>query len=147
MAINKGIDDELFKEIVEGTFKTPYHELLGMELLEIGPGKVSVLMRGEDRLLNNLSIIHGGAIASLCDTAMGMAVKSLGALPITVEMKINFLSPSQKDQDIIATGKVIKKGRTLLVTEAEVKSGGKLIVKAMGTFYNMNEANKSNKLS
>jgi len=139
MTINKGIDEELFREITEKAFNSSFQKLLGMELLEVGPGEALVMMRGQKKFLNYLSIVHGGALASLCDTAMGMAVRSLGAFPATVEMKINYISPGKEDQDIYAKGRVLKKGKTLLVTEAELTSGGNLISKAVGTFFNMKE--------
>ena len=138
MAVNRGIDEELFAKLTKNIYNRPFHKMLGMELLEVGPGNVSILMRAEDKLLNHLSILHGGAIASLCDVAMGMAVMSLGIVSATVEMKVNYLAPGKKGRDIVAKGKVIKKGDTLIVAEAELVSEGKLIVKSTGTYYKLN---------
>jgi uncharacterized protein (TIGR00369 family) len=49
----------------------------------------------------------------------------------TVEMKINFLAPA--NHDLIATGRVVKAGRRLVVVSAEVRSGETLVAVAQGS--------------
>ncbi|WP_422444931.1 PaaI family thioesterase [Thermoanaerobacterium sp. DL9XJH110] len=137
-AVNRGIDESLFNEIVEKTFPSPYHLLLGFELIEIERGKAVVRMDAGNELLNAMKIVHGGATASLCDTAMGFAARSLGAVPTTVEMKVNYLAPGLPGEKLTAVGKVIKEGKNLIVTEGEIfDKRGKLIVKSSGTYFDL----------
>lgn len=53
---------------------------------------------------------------------------------LTAEFKVNLLRPVLAEE-IIATGQVVKAGRTLIITEAEVRDAddGKLIAKMLGT--------------
>ena len=67
-------------------------------------------------------VFHGGIISTIADTAAGYAASSLmdaedGVL--TVEYKINFMAPADGDR-ALARGQVLRPGRTLTVTRAEV---------------------------
>jgi len=135
--INKGIKQELFEEIVNKSFNSPYHKLLKFELAELGRGTAAVEMTVGEDVLNALGIVHGGATAGLCDTAMGIAVRSLGAIPTTVEMKVNYLSPGPAGEKLRATGKVIKEGRTIITAEGEIYCKDKLIAKSLGTYFDL----------
>jgi len=141
--INKGINQELFEEIVNKSFNSPYHKLLKFELSELGLGTAEVEMAIEEDVLNGLGIVHGGATASLCDTAMGIAVRSLGAVPTTVEMKVNYLSPGPAGEKLRASGKVIKQGRTIIIAEGEIYCKDKLIAKSIGTYFDLRTACKT----
>lgn len=65
---------------------------------------------------------HGGVIGTLADAAGGYAANSL-LMPdnecLTAEYKINFVAPAIGDT-LIARGKVLKAGRTLVVSSADV---------------------------
>ena len=60
---------------------------------------------------------------------------TLGINPVTVEMKLNYLAPGSVDGKLIAKGKVVKAGRTLVISEGEVYHKDKLIAKSLGTYY------------
>jgi acyl-CoA thioesterase len=135
--VNKGIKQELFEEIVNKSFNSPYHKLLKLELVELGKGMAVVEITVDESILNALGIAHGGATASLCDTAMGVAVRTVGALPTTVEMKVNYLAPGPIKERLRAVGKVIKEGKTIIVAEGEVYCKDRLIVKSLGTYFDL----------
>lgn len=135
--INDGIDEKLFRQIVED-FSSPFHEFMDLKLLEVKKGKVRIEMMGEESFLNGSGIVHGGVTATLCDAAMGYAVRSLGKIPTTVEMKINYLSPALPNKKLNAIGKVIKSGRNFIVVEGEIYCSDKLIIKSLGTYFDLN---------
>jgi uncharacterized protein (TIGR00369 family) len=67
--------------------------------------------------------VHGGIVGMIADSACGYAAYSLmpaSASLVTVEYKINILAPAQGD--LVARGQVVRPGRTLSVTRAEVYS-------------------------
>ena len=67
----------------------PYWEHLGIEMREMNPGHVKLAMKAKQQLIQLAGLLHGGAIASLMDSAMGAAVWSLnmpGARGVTAEM-------------------------------------------------------------
>lgn len=135
--INGGIDEELFKKIVEDDFLSPFHKLLGLELIKVSKGKVTIKMIAKGDFLNGMGVVHGGVTASLCDASMGYAVRSLGKIPTTAEMKVNYLVPALPNKKLIGAGKVIKAGINLLVVEGEVYSGDELILKSLGTYFDL----------
>ncbi len=118
--------------------ESPFYQLIGMELLELRSGYSRFRLNVSRDLQNVSGIVHGGAIASLADASMGVALATLldplVQRPITVEMKINYMAPS-RDGELIAEGRVVQKGFTVTVTGSEVRNDeGTLVALAMGTY-------------
>ncbi|WP_328516529.1 PaaI family thioesterase [Tardiphaga alba] len=66
--------------------------------------------------------VHAGAVSAIADSAAGYSALSLmpdGAGVLTTEFKINLVAPAMGER-IIARGRVIKPGRTLTLTQADV---------------------------
>lgn len=66
--------------------------------------------------------VHGGVVGMIADSAAGYAAMTTvpaSASVLTVEYKMNLLAPADGDK-LIARGKVVKAGRTLVITQAEV---------------------------
>jgi uncharacterized protein (TIGR00369 family) len=66
--------------------------------------------------------VHGGVVGMIADSAAGYAAMTMvppDASVLTVEFKMNLLAPADGDK-LIARGQVIRPGRTLIVTKAEV---------------------------
>src|SRR3954449_10228734 len=73
----------------------------------------------DDRHLNAGGTVHGGAIAALVDSAMGMAVNvgvDENQRPVTVNLSINYLEGGQPGA-LEATATVRKRGRRLIIVE------------------------------
>jgi uncharacterized protein (TIGR00369 family) len=95
---------------------------IGARLRAVGPGWTEVELPHRDELTQQKGYLHGGIIGMIADNACGYAAFSLmpaGASPLTVEYKINILAPGRGDR-YIAEGVVLRAGRTLTVTRAEV---------------------------
>ncbi|MFP5351017.1 MAG: PaaI family thioesterase [Actinomycetota bacterium] len=112
-------------------------EELGIEIVEKGDGTARLTMKAGPGHLNDGGILHGGAIATLADCAMGSALASKldDEAPLTVEAKINYLEPGGEGV-IVALGKVRRKGKRFTVLEAEVfqEENGDHIAYATATF-------------
>ncbi len=66
--------------------------------------------------------VHGGVVGMIADSAGGYAAMTctpLGASVLSVEYKLNFLAPA-KGESLLARGSVVRQGRSLIVTQAEV---------------------------
>lgn len=135
MAIDKTEDITLINDILKESVKAPFNEKLGVKLIEAQKGRAVLELDAKQGLTNGLGIIHGGVTASLCDNAMGFAAMTLGIIPVTVEMKLNFLSPGSIEGTLVAKGRIVKEGRTLIIGEGEVYNGDKLIAKSLGTYF------------
>jgi uncharacterized protein (TIGR00369 family) len=115
-----------------------FRDLLGMDGPTTTEGRARVALRADERHLNPSGSVHGGAIATLVDVAMGAAVQSMSRddeTPVTIEMKVNYLEPGHTGL-LVAVANVRKRGRRLTVVRAEVvqDGGGEVVALAAGTF-------------
>lgn len=95
---------------------------IGAELAVVAPGYCEIRMPYEKALTQQHGYIHGGALATIADSAAGYAAFSLMSAedsPLTVEYKLNILRPGVGEL-FVAKGRVIKPGRTLTVVNADV---------------------------
>jgi uncharacterized protein (TIGR00369 family) len=115
----------------------PFAKLLGIEVEDVSPGIATLGFAIRDNLKQNNGVVHGGAIASLVDTATALAIISL--LPpdekaTTVDLTISYLRPLRNGR-AHATARVIRAGRRLIVVSAELLDDeGKLIATALTTY-------------
>lgn len=95
---------------------------IGARLIRVEPGLCELALPYSERVTQQQDAFHGGAIGALADIAGGYA--ALTEAPedmevVTVEYKINFLS-SLQGGELRATGRVLKAGRRIIVTTADV---------------------------
>ena len=99
-----------------------FMKTLGARLVSIEQGIVKIECDFSERLTQQHGYFHAGVLTSLADVACGYAAHSLmepGSDVLSVEFKTNFIRAAKADR-IIATGKVIKSGKTLTFCEARV---------------------------
>lgn len=117
--------------------ESPFAELLGFEVVEKSEGRVVLRLPFQQKFLQALGRVHGGALFSLADHACGWAAVSTlkpGFTCATLEMKINYIS-AVHDEDCIAEAVVVHSGRTSIVIEADIKTEtGRLVAKTLATF-------------
>jgi acyl-CoA thioesterase len=127
-------EHERFQRLIT---ESPFAELLGFEVVEKTPGRVALRLRFQDKFLQALGRVHGGAIFALADHASGWAAVTTlrpGYRCATLEMKINYIA-AVHDEDLIAEAMVVHSGRTSIVIEADVKTeAGRLVAKTLATF-------------
>lgn len=119
---------------------------IGARLLEVAPGRAIIEMPFRDELTQQHGYIHAGIVTAIVDSACGYAALSLmaaGADVLSVEYKINFLSPA-RGKRFIARGQVVKPGRNITVCEgdvtAETAAGqGKVIAAMLATMITLKE--------
>ncbi len=116
---------------------SPYYRLLGMEATEIKEGESRIQMLFKQELTHPYGIVHGGAIASLADSAVAMALIDLVEPKdriTTIEFKINFFAPVSKGE-LKAHAKIIHKGSKTAVGDVEViNEEEKLVAKVIATY-------------
>jgi uncharacterized protein (TIGR00369 family) len=95
---------------------------IGAVLDSVSPGLCRVRVPYSGAVTQQHGFFHGGVIGLIVDIAGGYAAMSLcppGWEVLTVEYKINFVRPAS-GTEIMATGRVLRPGRTLIVTQMEV---------------------------
>ncbi len=108
----------------------PIAKLLGFSLTKVGRGWAWIEIDVEPRHANPMGTLHGGVICDIADAAMGMSYASLlGAHEsfTTIEIKVNFLRPVWSGH-LAAKGKVLRKGRSLGLSECRVLDEHKRLV-------------------
>lgn len=117
--------------------RSPYWQLLGMELLDMKNGWAKVRLPFENKLTNPTGTAHGGAIFSIADAAAAMAAMGTvekGESVTTIEMKINYVKPFVSGQ-IIAEARIAHKGATIALGDVDIfNEKGDLIAKGQATF-------------
>ena len=105
----------------------------GITLISAGEGEVQIAMDVEPHHLNVQGLAHGGMIATLADTAAGLAVRTRlepGRRHVTVQLNVNYLAPAQLGR-IVAHGTAVRVGMTVAHAEAEVADArGRLLARA-----------------
>jgi uncharacterized protein (TIGR00369 family) len=95
---------------------------IGAQLIKVEPGLVEISIPYRADLTQQHGYLHGGIITTIADTACGYAAYTLMPAKsevLSVEFKVNLLRPA-RGQSFIARAEVIKAGRTLTVTRADV---------------------------
>lgn len=127
-------------EMIRQFFPTsPYVAYLGLQLTEMQPDIAILTMPFRDELVTIGTTVHGGAIASLIDTAAMVAAWSGATAPsngrgTTVGLTVNYLAAAQSE-DLKAIARVLRRGRSLVYLDVEVQNqAGTLIAKGLVTY-------------
>jgi len=112
-----------FVEAVQASFQSQnVMHLIRATLPVVEAGRTEIHVPHWDGIEQQHGYVHGGVVGTIADSAGGYAAMSLvpaGASVLTVEYKLNLLAPANGDK-LIARGSVVRAGRTLIVTQAEV---------------------------
>jgi len=102
--------------------RQPFMAHIGARITNLGPGFCEITLPRRQELTQQHGFVHGGALATIADSAAGYAAFSLmpaEATVLTVEYKLNIVRPGAGEA-MIARGRVVKPGRTLFVVQADV---------------------------
>jgi uncharacterized protein (TIGR00369 family) len=107
-------------------------QTLGYDVTEAESGRVVVTVEPSDTHLNPYGTVHGGLVATLLDSCMGLAVQSTleqGLGQTTVEFKISLMRPITPQTGLIkAEGVVLHRGRRIGTAEGRLIDGqGRLL--------------------
>ncbi|MGE0357492.1 MAG: PaaI family thioesterase [Burkholderiales bacterium] len=97
--------------------------LLGASLGRVAPGLVEIAVDFRGELSQQHGFFHAGVLATVADSAGGYAAYTLfpaEAGVLTVEFKVNLMAPADGER-ILATGRVLRAGRTITVAQFDVE--------------------------
>lgn len=114
-----------FEAVVRDSFaRQPFMGLIGARMSDLKPGFCELTLERDVQLTQQHGFFHGGLVGSLVDSAAGYAAFSLypeNSTVLTVDMKVNFLNPSDGDT-LIARAHVIRPGGKLYHLKGEAFS-------------------------
>lgn len=95
---------------------------IGATLDHVSPGHTEISLPYRPELSQQHGFFHGGIVGTIADSAAGYAGYTLmprDASVLTVEYKLNLMAPADGER-LIARGRVIRPGKTIVITEADV---------------------------
>lgn len=115
--------DPHFIQRVRASFDRQYAmNLIHANLAVIEHGRTEIHLPHWQGIEQQHGFIHGGVVGMIADSAAGYAAMTMvqaSASVLTVEYKMNLVAPADGEL-LIARGKVVRSGKTLIVTQAEV---------------------------
>jgi acyl-CoA thioesterase len=76
---------------------------LGMELMDVRPGRAAVSMTVTDRMVNGHGLCHGGYIFTLADSAFAFACNTYNQRTVAHHCSVTFIRPSRLGDRLLAT--------------------------------------------
>ena len=121
----------------EAFARVAYARLLGLEIVRLERGAAVLSLEVRAELTRMEGIVHGGAIASLLDSASAFAVLSLlrpEEQTVTVDLTLHFLRPVSGGR-VEARAKVLRAGRRVVTASIEATdAAGRLVATALTTY-------------
>jgi uncharacterized protein (TIGR00369 family) len=131
------LDSQKIARAQKAFASVPYARFLGLQLGEFGDGEASIQLDVRDELKQNQGVVHGGAIASLIDTASAFAVLTrieITERVTTTDLTIHYLRPLTSGR-MTATARILRGGRRLFVLSVEVTNDAEQLVATAVTTY------------
>lgn len=82
---------------------------LGLEIMDVAPGRVRVEMTVRPDMVNGHGMCHGGIIFALADSAFAFACNSHGEPMVAAGANIEFLAPTQSGERVTATASEVSR--------------------------------------
>jgi len=121
---------------------------IGARLLNVTPGEVEIDLPFREDLTQHHGFLAAPVLTAIIDVACGYAAMTLmppGVSVLTVEYKVNFLSPARGDR-VLARGRVVRPGRTVTVCAGDVlaieRGSEKLVATMLATMATAQSARR-----
>ena len=134
------LSDEQRRRVEDAHAGVPFLKHLGVEVESVGPGSATLLLPVREEIMRNDGIVHGGAIASVIDSAFAFAIIPLLAdneRTVTIDLTIHYLRPLSGGV-AKTVARVVRVGRRVVTVSAELfDENGKLAATALSTYLRM----------
>lgn len=126
----------VLEDLRERMASSAFHNWMGMTLLAASEGEVELGLDAQPHHLNLQGLLHGGVLATLADTATGLAVRTKlepGRRHVTIQLGVQYLSAGAAGP-ITAHGRTVRVGRQIAYAEAEIRDANdRLLATAQAT--------------
>ena len=117
---------------------SPAWKHIGISVVETDEGRAVLAMTASPALVNFMGVVHGGYLATMADSAMGRALRTVmpeGERHFTFDLKMNFINAAREGDALRAEGVVVHAGRRVALVECRITGpGDTLVATATGTF-------------
>ena len=105
---------------------------LGMELVDVAPGRATLTMTVGEAMLNGHEIAHGGFIFTLADSAFAFACNSYGERTVAQHCTISFIKPVATGDRLVATAREVSRVGRSGIYDVSVSANGAIIAEFRG---------------
>lgn len=127
------MSDSKGAEIIRGFLGvSPFVGHLGLRIVGLETDRATLCLPFTESVVTVGDVIHGGAISALVDTTAMAAAWSTPELPAvprgtTVSLTVDFVAAARA-QDLTASGHVVRRGRSLVFCQVEVRDASEQVV-------------------
>ena len=121
----QGHMEKVFRDVlVKDPDRETFNDMFGLRFVSCDPENHSVTLgfRAEDWMRNPKGNLHGGMMASLFDTTMGMLARyeqKVGVC-VTVQLNVQYMRMVPNGSDVLITAEAVKTGRTMVFVRSEM---------------------------
>ena len=127
--------------IAEGWRRLPgvrYTAAVGPSWMKLQDGRPIVGLQAQEHLANdNLGIVHGGAVMTFADMALGVATAhATGGKShfVTAQMQVYFTAAAQVGDFVTCHPEVIRKTSSMVFVRGLIEAGGRTVASVDGIF-------------
>jgi acyl-CoA thioesterase len=125
--------DEIARACAEAMWKQDdASQGLGMEIVEIKPGRATLAMTVRPQMVNGQRIAHGGFIFTLADSAFAFACNSHNERVVAAQGNITFIRPGKLGDRLVATAREISRSGRSGIYDVQVTADGVVIAEFRG---------------
>ncbi len=101
-------------------------------------GNTETTMQILEHHISSPGVAHGGSMAGFMDSVLGFCALTAaipdGNLVSTVEFKLNYFKPIHFQDNLVGKAIVLRKGKSFIITRAEIWRGKEMVAHGQGTF-------------
>lgn len=106
---------------------------LGLEIIDVAPGRVRIVMTVRPDMVNGHGMCHGGIIFAFADSAFAFACNSHGEAMVAAGASIEFLAPTPSGERVTATAtEVVRSARGGIYDVCVTKASGETVAHFRG---------------
>ena len=116
------------ENVIEFAKTFPFFRLIGLEVVDVAPGRSTTRLAYRPDLTQPFGIMHGGVIASLVDTGIAQAllltdrfqeVQQQGGAIVSVDLRIKYFRPVSEGT-LTCESTIVRLGRQVIHAESVV---------------------------
>lgn len=124
-----------FTQLIEQFESGQYFQLLGFEIDKVEYGEALMRLKRKPDNDNMQNMLHGGAIMSGLDIAMGLASRSLGSDAVsTIQMEVRFVKSLAEGTATFHAQVLHQTNSTAILTGRVLSDKDELLAYSTGTF-------------
>jgi acyl-CoA thioesterase len=105
---------------------------LGMEIVEIGPGRATLSMTVKPEMVNGQRIAHGGFIFTLADSTFAFACNTHNERAVAAQCNVTFIRPGKLGDVLVASAREISRSGRSGIYDVRVTANDVVIAEFRG---------------